>query len=399
MGYSEFFVYDGTVMLDLEYILQFLESHRTSMLSDLQRLVEIESPSDSPVQLDQAFGLLENWMVDLGATVERFSGPEGTHRLYTLDSKSDSPGILILGHIDTVWPVGTLQKRPFEIRDGKAYGPGIYDMKGGIVQTLWALRALRQLNRLSGSIRFLVTCDEEVGSFGSRGLIEGCASSAACVLVIEPPNPGTHSLKTSRKGGGEIHLSVEGRAAHAGNPEKGVNAILELAHQAIVLSNLAAPERGTTISLGTCVGGTKTNVVPAYAELRADLRLTHADEARRVEQALRHMRPIHPQATLLVSGGVQRLPFEQNPKTQGLYTVARRVALALGFDLDEGSAGGMSDGNFTAPISPTLDGLGAVGDGAHAVDEHIVISHLPIRAALFAGLLLELMGMDAIGFQ
>ena len=369
--------------------LAFLQAHTEQMLHDLEQLVRPESPSRHKAGVEAVLEQIEHWVLELGASVQRFNSENGDHRLFTLRGSSNER-ILILAHADTVWPLGTLERLPFRLEDGKAYGPGILDMKAGVVQVLWALKALEQL---PCTVEFLVTSDEEIGSPTSRDLIERTAQGAKAVLVVEPSMPRTGDLKTARKGGGEFHLSVQGVSAHAGlEPEKGVNALLELSHQAIALTQLARPERGTTLSVGRMVGGGPTNVVPAHAELWADLRVVTLEEAERVQREAAQLGVVNPRARMTLSGGLERSPLERGPGTVALLELARKVALELGFSLGEGMAGGMSDGNLTAPIAPTLDGLGAVGDGAHADHEHVVVAELPIRAALLAGLIERIAG-------
>jgi len=354
------------------------------MLRDLEQLVRLESPSRYKLEVGAVLEQIETWMLERGATVERFDSENGDHRLFTLRGASDER-IVILAHADTVWPLGTLERLPFRLENDRAYGPGIYDMKAGIVQALWALKALESL---PCTVELLVTSDEEIGSPTSRDLIERIAQGAKAVLVVEPSMPLSGDLKTARKGGGEFHLTVQGVAAHAGlDPSSGVNALLELSHQAIALTKLARPERGTTLSVGRMVGGGPTNVVPAHAELWADLRTVTLEEAERVQREVALLSVVNPRAKMTLSGGLERNPLERGPGTVALLESAREVALTLGFELGEGLAGGMSDGNLTAPIAPTLDGLGAVGDGAHADHEHVLVAELPRRAALLAGLI------------
>ncbi|GGJ35270.1 carboxypeptidase [Deinococcus roseus] len=360
------------------------------MVQDLRTLVEIESPSRNAEQIRKVGDVVEGWMLALGASSERFSSSNGDHRLFRLAGLSDQR-VLILSHADTVWELGTLNRLPFRIEEDRAYGPGSYDMKGGIVQAIWALKALQSRGSFPCQIDFLLTSDEEIGSRTSQPLIQELAQGAQAVLVIEPSNPGTHTLKTSRKGVGDFYVTVQGKAAHAGGqPEKGVNAILELAHQVLDVTALAYPPKGTTINVGTVRGGTASNVVPAEAWMHVDLRVTTLDEAQRVEEGMRNLRPFDERARVTVTGGLNRPPFERTEGTSHLFDLARQVAETLGFALREAASGGGSDGNFTASIAPTLDGLGACGDGAHAEHEHVIVSEMPRRAALLAGLLLAL---------
>jgi glutamate carboxypeptidase len=282
---------------------------------------------------------------------------------------------------------------PVERREGVLAGPGVYDMKAGLVIGLQALRALAAAGGLRASVRLLATSDEEVGSGTSRALIEAQAREADAVLVLEPALEGAASalggVKIGRKGVGEIRLEAVGVPAHAGlEPERGASAVHELARQVVALQALADPERGTTINAGVIGGGTRSNVVAERAWASIDLRVTSLDEARRVEDSLRRLRPVDPRVTLTVTGGVNRPPLEPSAAGQRLYEQTVVVARALGHDLPARTVGGASDGNFTAALGiPTIDGLGAVGAGAHARHEHVRIDALPLRAALLAGLI------------
>ncbi|MBB6097825.1 glutamate carboxypeptidase [Deinobacterium chartae] len=368
-------------------LLSYLQQHQEDLLSDLRRLVEIESPSAHPERVEAVMDVVSGWMAELGAQERRFASPNGDHRHYVLEGQS-SERVLILAHADTVWPVGTLERLPFRLEGDRAYGPGSYDMKAGVVQAVWALRALRQQGELPRTVELLLTSDEEIGSETSKDVIRELAQGAERVLVVEPSNPETGTLKTARKGVGYFTVSVEGRAAHAGGqPERGVNAILELARQAIALSELARPELGTTLSVGQIRGGTATNVIPAFATMEVDLRVTRLDEAARVEAAAAALRPVDERARLILEGGLERPPFERTEGTARLFEQARLLAAELGYELGEAASGGGSDGNYTAPIAPTLDGLGACGDGAHADHEHVIVPEMPRRAALLAGLI------------
>jgi len=309
------------------------------------------------------------------------AGPSG--------AEGDGRQVLLLGHIDTVWPVGTLAERPFRVEGARAYGPGAYDMKAGLVVALWALRALAACGRRPRRpVTLLVNTDEEVGSNSSEAVIEAEARRSAAVLVLEPALP-DGSVKTWRKGVGRLRVEVRGRAAHAGaDPEKGVSAIGELAHQILRLHDLTDLETGTTVNVGVIGGGTRPNVVAERAWAEIDVRIMTREDAARVEKAVRGLEPVLPGARLEVTGGVERLPMERNEGALTLYAKAREVAGRLGFDLGETGTGGASDGNITSALGvPTLDGLGAAGDGAHAEREHVDLATLPLRAALLAGLI------------
>jgi glutamate carboxypeptidase len=294
--------------------------------------------------------------------------------------------VLLLGHLDTVWPVGELERQPLR-RDGNLlYGPGVYDMKAGLAIGLLAVRALLEQGSLPGTIVVLVTSDEETGSRTSRRVIEDEARRSQAVLVLEPALPGG-AVKTRRKGCGEFRLAVRGRAAHAGiEPERGASATLELAHQILAIQHLQDPAADTTVNIGVVRGGSRPNVVAAEAEAVIDVRVASRTEELRLAAALHNLRPVVPGTLLEISGGFDRPPLERTPEIGRLFNLAGEVASALGRQLEEGGTGGGSDGNFTAALGvPTLDGLGAIGSGAHAFGEHIDVSEIAWRAALVAG--------------
>jgi glutamate carboxypeptidase len=300
--------------------------------------------------------------------------------------------VLILCHFDTVWPVGQLRRMPVRREDGRLFGPGTFDMKAGIAIGMLALRALAETRRdVPYRVVMLLTADEEVGSATSRALIEDEARRSEAVLVMEPALPGG-ALKTARKGCGEFELRVRGVSAHAGiEPGKGASAIHELARQIVALEALQDLPRGVSVNVGVVTGGTRTNVVADDASARIDVRVPAMSDASRIEDALRTLKPRTPGTSLEVTGGVDRPPLERTAAVARLYEKARSVAAELGRDLGEGSTGGGSDGNFTAALGvPTLDGLGPIGDGAHALHEHVIMDELPWRAALVAGLVIRL---------
>jgi glutamate carboxypeptidase len=298
--------------------------------------------------------------------------------------------ILILGHLDTVYPLGTLKKMPFRVANGRAWGPGTFDMKGGLTIALAAVDALQALGTCPRKkFAFLWTSDEETGSFSSRHPIETTARKSDAVFVLEPSFGLEGRFKTQRKGVGEAQLMVRGRSAHAGiDPERGVNAVHEISLQIARLMKLNNPRRGITVQANVVQGGTVTNVVADRALARIDVRATHAADAAVVNRRLYAIRPILPGAKIEVHGGVNRPPMERSPGSRKLFRHARELACEMKLDLNEASTGGGSDGNFTAALGiPTLDGMGAVGDGAHSPKEHVVIRGLLEHAALLAGLL------------
>jgi glutamate carboxypeptidase len=347
-----------------------------SMLGDLRTLIEIESPS---LDLDA----LQRSAEALAAMIERLLGRPATLVESSVGphvhwSGGGEPKVLLLGHHDTVFPLGTLAARPFAVADGRVTGPGVFDMLAGIVQ---ALHGLATLDDLSG-VELLFSADEEVGSGSSRALIEQRAAACGAVLVLEPSADGG-ALKTGRKGCGTFDVVVNGRASHAGlEPEKGVNALVEAAHQVLAIAQLGRPDVGTTVTPTVATVGTADNVVPARGVVKVDVRVESAEEKDRVEAAMAALRPVDPDATLDVSGSINRPPMPESASSS-LWPLAQAVSPGI-----EGFAvGGGSDGNFTAAIGvPTLDGLGAVGGGAHADHEYVVVDTMPERAALIAGL-------------
>ena len=383
----------------MKHLLRFCESRRRWVLDSIAALVECESPSTDKAAVDRCAALAAQLLREAGASVEVVSCTSAGNMVlaeWACPERASlpSPRVLLLGHLDTVWPVGQLARMPLRLDEDRLFGPGVLDMKGGVViGMLAAIASAQASSERHPGVAMLLTGDEETGSAASRAVIEREARRADAVLVLEPSLPGG-ALKTSRKGTGEFVLSVRGLEAHAGvEPEKGVSAILELTDQIVALHALQDPERGTTLNVGLVSGGTRANVVPGDARAVIDVRVTTAAEAQRVEAAIARLQPRRPGASLAVSGGFDRPPLERSEAVTRLFATARDLASALGVDLREGSTGGASDGNFTAALGvPTLDGLGAVGGGAHAAHEHIVVGALPLRAALVAGLLLKLGG-------
>ncbi len=366
-----------------------LEPRVEELAALVAELAGIESPTDDRAALERMAGRLLDLFAPLGA-IERFPQRDnGDHFVVRIAGRREAQPALALCHYDTVWPLGSLREYPVTIDAGVMRGPGVFDMKGGIVCLFYALRALE--GRSNRPLWVFFNSDEETGSHSSRGLIEELARACAHALVYESPLP-AGALKTARKGTGRYTLTIEGRAAHAGvEPEKGISAVLEAAHQTIAVHALNAPERGTTLNAGVLRGGTRSNVVAARAEIEVDVRVSSADEAQRVDGALRGLQPALPGARIAVSGGLHRPPMERSPATAALFARARAIAAEMGVELGEGATGGGSDGNFTAALGlGTLDGLGPEGRGAHAADEQLLVESLPRRAALSAGLLATL---------
>lgn len=361
------------------------------VLERLERFVCCESPSGQPEQLAVMADHIASALEAAGATVRRIDAPGcGVHVHARIPGQDDTlEPVLILGHMDTVHPVGTLDTNPFRIENGRAMGPGIYDMKAGIAVAVETLLLLREHGRAPRRpVEVLITCDEETGSSSSRPLIEELARKAAAVLVLEPPLPGG-AAKTQRKGVATYFVRVEGRAAHAGvEPEKGRSATVELAHQILHLSALAAPEKGTTVNIGKIKGGTASNVVAAEAHAVVDMRFTSLAEARRMTEAIGALTPVTEGVSITITPIDFRPPMERTEGIVGLYHHAYAVAGALGVTLGEGASGGGSDGCFTAALGvPTLDGLGVDGAGAHTLDEYILTGDIARRTALLTGLL------------
>ena len=370
-------------------ILRFCEAHLDRTVQTIETLVRLESPSTDKAAVDRCGASLEDMLRDAGAAVERLRQAErGDHILARLEGAGDP--VLILGHFDTVWPTGTLQRMPLR-RDGdRLSGPGTFDMKAGIAIALSAVHALHATRTPHAPIVMLWTTDEEIGSATSRATIEAEARKCRAVYVLEPALPGG-VLKTARKGCGEFEIVVHGVAAHAGlDPGKGASAIHELAAQIAAIERLQDLPNGISVNVGVITGGTRPNVVAEVARAVVDARAPTREAATRIESAMLSLQPVNSRTRLTISGGFERPPMERTAASRELFGRARAVASTLGRELGEGSAGGGSDGNFTAAAGvPTLDGLGAVGDGAHAAHEHVEISSLPWRAALLAGLLVQ----------
>jgi glutamate carboxypeptidase len=369
---------------------------RNAMLKLLGEFVRCESPSYDKAAVDRFGEMVASQWKRRGAEVRALNEKERGNHLRVEVSGASGRGagqILVLGHLDTVYPLGSLKKMPFRIAKGKAWGPGTFDMKGGLVLALFAVDALRAADvALRKRLVFLWTSDEEIGSKSSRVVIEQEARRSDAVLVLEPAFGSEGRLKTARKGTGGAEIIVTGRSAHAGiEPEKGVNAVHELALQIERLRGMNNPKRGITVQATVISGGTVSNVVPELARAEVDLRFSRLADATGLERKLQALRPILKGAKVEMLGGINRPPLERTVAVQKLFRHARGLMASMGSKLDEASTGGASDGNFTGALGiPTLDGLGAVGDGAHTPHENVVIRALPERAALIAGLLASL---------
>jgi len=373
----------------------WLRPRERAMMRLLAQFVRAESPSFDKAAVDRFGRIVASEWKKRGAAVTLLHQRERGDLVRAewrprVNRTADQ--ILVLGHLDTVYEIGTITRMPFRVSRGRAWGPGTFDMKGGLVIALYAMDALAAVGCLPEKrVAFLWTSDEEIGSESSRAAIEREAKRSDAVLVIEPAAGLDGRVKTGRKGVGEIELIVTGRAAHAGlNPGDGVNAIEEMAHQIARISRWNQLRRGITVNAGVIAGGTRTNVIPERARALVDLRASDAEDMRALERKFRALRPILSGAKLEIRGGFNRPPMERN-MSAALYAKARALSKEMGLTLGEAFVGGGSDGNFTAALGvPTLDGLGAVGENAHSPRENIVIRALPERAALLAGLIATL---------
>jgi len=374
----------------MSQLLDYMLARQEAMTRTLEQWVMLESPSNEHEAVNALADLVARAFKGAGATVKRLPQAAFGDHLRISWGQGDRQ-VLLLGHMDTVWPLGEVQRRPFRVSHDKATGPGAFDMKGGLVIALYAVMALQELGlKPARRLVFLFNSDEEVGSLTSRPFIEEESRRSEAVLVLEPSRD--DALVTWRKGVGRFELEVQGVASHAGAAhERGVSAVQELAHQIIRLEAMTDYERGTTVNVGVVEGGSKVNVRPASAWAAIDLRVLTAVEGRRMTEAILGLQPVNPETTLIVSGGMNRPPWEASPASDALFERARRAGAALGFDLWPAGTGGGSDGNFTAALGvPTLDGLGVVGEDAHALTEWVDLTSLPRRAALLAELVIDL---------
>lgn len=374
-------------------ILDYLEGHESAFLDLLEKLVLSESPSENPRAQAPVFDLLEGELAELGFGVRRYAGRATGGMLLArpAERRRRQPIQVMVGHCDTVWPLGTLESMPVKLGNGRMTGPGVYDMKCGLAMMIYALRALHAA-AIEPSVTpvLLVNSDEEIGSGESRTAVARLARGADRVLVLEPAMGPEGKIKTARKGVGHFSISVEGKAAHAGlEPDKGVSAILELSYLVQELFALSRPEEGLTVNVGTIDGGLRPNVVAPTSRADVDVRVVSMEQAAAVERAIRALKPRTPGSRLTVEGRVSAPPLERTPRNRALWLLARTQAARIGLDLEECLAGGGSDGNTASLYAPTLDGLGAVGDGAHAAHEFVEIEPTLRRTALLALLLAE----------
>jgi glutamate carboxypeptidase len=362
-----------------------------ALINLAQRLVRVESPSDDKAAVDACVAMVATYAKSLGGRVRLYRQKEFGDVLEVRfgSRRTDAAGkaILLLGHLDTVWPLGTLKRMPCRVGDSRLWGPGTLDMKAGVAMALTAIEMLGEAGLLDREIVLLLNSEEEVGSPVSRPITERLAAECEAVFVLEPAQG--LAYKTARKGTGNWRLAIKGVAAHAGvDFEKGASALLELARVMENVSDWTDLKKGLTVSVGAAGGGTKTNVIPAEAWAEVDVRIARTGDGSRLERRFANLKATDKRCSVEVTGGINRPPMERTPGTVRLYQRARALAAELGFALDEAATGGASDGNFTSALGiPTLDGMGAVGEGAHAAHESIVIEHLAPRTALLAGMM------------
>lgn len=376
-------------------ILSYLQANQPEIIALIRRFVECESPSDSPPAVNQFVELVADTVSGFGRARTLNGGKFGKQLLceMQLPGRKTEGQVLVLGHSDTVWSMGTLRSMPFRQVDGRLWGPGVLDMKSGIAFFLFAVRALRELDISVGAkVLLQLNSDEEVGSEASRALTEKNAAASKAVLVLEPGTGLEGKLKTARKGVGDYTIVVRGRASHAGvDFQAGASAILELSRQIDHIAGFTQLSRGITVNPGVIAGGTRSNVVPAEARAEVDIRVQKLKDAPALDKKFRSLRPFDSRCTIEVSGGLNRPPMERSAGITRLCRLAQKLARDLGVTVDESLTGGGSDGNFTAALGiPTLDGLGGVGEGAHAANESILVDRIADRTALIAKLLAAL---------
>jgi glutamate carboxypeptidase len=373
--------------------LAHFRKQQSNILDTIQQLVEIESPSDLKAAVDRLSTVLASRFSELGGKVQLHRQEKfGNHlQINFAGATRNAKPVLLLGHMDTVYSVGTISKMKHSIAKGRVYGPGVLDMKAGIALGFHVMEALLAWHngRLPRPVTVLLVSDEEIGSQSSQAITEELAKQSEAVLVLEPASGLNGAVKTSRKGIGGYTLNVIGKAAHSGlDFEKGHSAVLELARQTLEISKLSDLMRGITLNVGKISGGTRVNVVPAEASALIDVRVATREDAAEMHRRLKTLKPFDPNCKISMVGGINRPPMQRTEGVAVLYEKAKSIAEGLGWKLEEASVGGGSDGNFTAALGiPTLDGLGAVGEGAHAEHESVVISELPRRATLLAGLI------------
>jgi glutamate carboxypeptidase len=384
---------------DIGRILDYLRAHRQAMVELLERLALAESPSDDRAAVGPVLAMLSQELERCGMAVHRYRGrvsggwllarPRGRVRHRPLQ--------LLVGHCDTVWPLGTIREMPVRVEDETLFGPGVFDMKGGLVQMMTALRCIQDLGlEPPADCQAVINSDEEIGSPDSTPLIRRLARRSARAYILEPAFGSSGKLKTARKASGGFTITIKGRAAHAGvNPDEGVSAILEMSYQVQRLFALNNAARGITVNVGTIDGGLRPNVIAPEVRADVDVRVRTRADAAEVEAAIRGLRPVNPRTTIEVAGGIDQQPMEPLPRNQALWRLAQSLGHQLGLELDQAEVGGSSDGNTTSQYTATLDGLGAVGDGAHATHEQARIPQMVERSALLVLLLMAPIVDDA----
>jgi glutamate carboxypeptidase len=376
----------------VDSFLRFAQQKQSRIAAMIEEFARCESPTDDPAAVNRFVDLLASRVDGLGRVRVFPGGKFGKHVRceFKLPGKPKSGQILALGHSDTVWPLGTLRTMPVKQTRGRLWGPGVLDMKSGLALFLFAIQALRELDvPVKHNVVLQVNSDEETGSESSRALTEEAARGSVAVLVLEPAAGLDGRLKTARKGVGDYSITVRGRAAHAGlDFAKGANAIVEMARQLEKIEGFTRLERGVTVSPGVIHGGTRSNVVPDECRVEVDVRIPRASDAKYLSRCFASLKPFDQRCSLEVAGGVNRPPLERTAGVRKLFRLAHTLAAGMGVTLDEASVGGGSDGNFTAALGlPTLDGLGAVGEGAHAANESILLNRIADRTALLARLI------------
>ncbi|MEX0822037.1 MAG: M20 family metallopeptidase [Rhodothermales bacterium] len=378
---------------EAQHVLSYLERRKDEMVDLLRRFVMLESPSTDPSAQVELLEVIAAEFERSGFESTRVPRPSSGGYLYAapLDRRRGRPYQLLLGHCDTVWPAGTIDRMPFRREDGVVRGPGAFDMKGGLVQMIFALRAMAELG-LDPDVTpvVLVNSDEEIGSRDSVHAVRRLARHADRAFVLEPALEPVGKLKTSRRGAGKFVIGVRGKSAHSGiEPGAGASAILELSHVIQKLHELNDPAEGISINVGMIDGGSRSNVVAAEASAIVDVRVARSEDAERIVRQIRAITPVVPGTEIVVEGRFGRDPMEPTPRNRALWKRAVRAAEVLGLQIDEGRSGGVSDANVTSRFTATLDGLGSVGDGAHAAHEYVDVGRMPERAALLALLVLQ----------
>lgn len=374
-------------------VQHYLKANHAKMLQFLKDMVSIESPSNNKQALNTILQFIENKLNELGFYSIRVSGKKTGGYLYARPKirKKNKPLQLLIGHCDTVWSINTIKDNPVVQHDGKLTGPGVYDMKAGLTQIIFSLLAIKELSlNLTSTPIILINTDEEIGSIESTHVIKRLSKIANRAYVLEPPLGLEGKLKTARKGIGRFTITVKGKAAHAGlDPEKGVNAIVELSHQVQQLYAMNDFEKGITVNIGMIQGGNSPNVIAAESKAVIDVRVYNDEDGKYITQKIHQLKPMLQDVKLSIEGGIGRQPMEKTPRNQQLWRIAKANGKLLGLKLEQATAGGGSDGNTTSLYTATLDGLGTIGDGAHAKHEFIYTDKLIERTMLLTLLLLE----------